>query len=192
MRTTTIRRVLASLMGSMLLAIGLVAGPGVLGSAVAGASPYCGITWGSLDKSWQHYSSGTVTNVRSGRHACYDRLVVDVAGPVAGYNVRYVDVVRAQGSGIEVPLRGGARLQVIVHAPAYNEHGNPTYSPANRSELVNVRGYDTFRQVAFAGTFEGQTSLGLGVRARLPFRVFTLEGPGTSSRVVIDVAHYWQ
>ncbi|WP_278312513.1 AMIN-like domain-containing (lipo)protein [Lolliginicoccus levis] len=192
MRTTTIRRVLASLMGSMLLAIGLVAGPGVLGSAVAGASPYCGITWGSLDKSWQHYSSGTVTNVRSGRHACYDRLVVDVAGPVAGYNVRYVDVVRAQGSGFEVPLRGGARLQVIVHAPAYNEHGNPTYSPANRSELVNVRGYDTFRQAAFAGTFEGQTSVGLGVRARLPFRVFTLEGPGTSSRVVIDVAHYWQ
>ncbi|WP_235900383.1 AMIN-like domain-containing (lipo)protein [Lolliginicoccus suaedae] len=192
MSTTTIRRFLTSMMGSLLLAVGLVAGPGILGSAAAGASPYCGITWGSLDKSWQHYSSGTVTNVRSGRHACFDRLVVDVAGPVAGYNVRYVDVVRAQGSGFEVPLRGGAQLQVVVHAPAYNEHGNSTYWPADRSELVNVWGYDTFRQVAFAGTFEGQTSLGLGVRARLPFRVFTLEGPGTSSRVVIDVAHYWQ
>ncbi|BAS14136.1 conserved hypothetical protein [Arthrobacter sp. Hiyo8] len=45
--------------------------------------------------------------------------------------------------------------------------------------------------MAFAGSFEGYTSLGLGVRARLPFRVFTLAGPGTGSRLVIDVAHMW-
>jgi hypothetical protein len=34
-------------------------------------------------------------------------------------------------------------------------------------------------------------ALGLGVRARLPFRVFTLDGPGSMSRLVIDVAHHW-
>jgi hypothetical protein len=56
---------------------------------------------------------------------------------------------------------------------------------------VNVTGYSTFRQVAWAGTFEGQTTVGLGVRARLPFRVFTLAGPGSGSRLVIDVAHRW-
>ena len=39
-----------------------------------------------------------------------------------------------------------------------------------------MAGYSTFRQVAWAGTFEGQTTLALGVRARLPFRVFTLNG----------------
>jgi hypothetical protein len=49
----------------------------------------------------------------------------------------------------------------------------------------------TFRQVVFDGTFEGQTQIGLGVRARLPFRVFTLAGPGGGSRLVIDVAHRW-
>ena len=43
----------------------------------------------------------------------------------------------------------------------------------------------------FAGSFEGYTSIGLGVRARLPFRVFMLDGPGTSSRLVVDVAHRW-
>jgi hypothetical protein len=54
-----------------------------------------------------------------------------------------------------------------------------------------VSGYRTFRQVAYAGSFEGQTTIGVGVRARLPFRVFTLAGPGSNSRLVIDVAHHW-
>ena len=45
--------------------------------------------------------------------------------------------------------------------------------------------------MAFAGTFEAVTQIGLGVRARLPFRVFTLDGPGNGSRLVIDVAHRW-
>ena len=40
-----------------------------------------------------------------------------------------------------------------------------------------------------AGSFEGQTTIGLGVRARLPFRVFVLAGPGSGSRLVVDVAH---
>ena len=54
-----------------------------------------------------------------------------------------------------------------------------------------MAGYRTFRQVVYAGTFEGYTSVGLGVRARLPFRVLVLDGPGTSSRLVVDVAHHW-
>jgi hypothetical protein len=56
---------------------------------------------------------------------------------------------------------------------------------------VNVAGYSTFRQVAFTGSFEGQTLIGLGVRARLPMRAFVLDGPGDGSRLVIDVAHRW-
>ena len=62
---------------------------------------------------------------------------------------------------------------------------------ANKSELTDVTGYQTFRQVAWAGSFEGYSSLGLGVRARLPFRVQTLPGPGAGSRLVLDVAHFW-
>ncbi len=45
--------------------------------------------------------------------------------------------------------------------------------------------------MAYAGSFEGQTTLGLGVRARLPFRAFVLAGPGDGSRLVVDVAHRW-
>mgnify|MGYP001825113272 CR=1 FL=1 len=68
---------------------------------------------------------------------------------------------------------------------------NPTYTPPNKSEAVDVNGYSTFRQVYFSATFEGETQTGLGVRARLPFRAFTLAGPGVGSRLVVDVAHRW-
>ncbi len=71
------------------------------------------------------------------------------------------------------------------------EAPTPTYAPHDRLHAVDVTGFRTFRQVAFLGTFEGQTEIVLGVRARLPFRVFFLSGPGAGSRVVIDVAHRW-
>ena len=103
----------------------------------------------------------------------------------------YVPAVTSPGSGQIVPLRGGAFLQVTVKAPAYNQAGVPTYLPSNPGELSNVNGYATFRQVAMAGSYEGSTTLGLGVRARLPFRVLVLTGPGDTTRVVVDVAHRW-
>ena len=66
------------------------------------------------------------------------------------------------------------------------------FTPANPDELVNVTGWSTFRQIKLVGaSFEGVTQFGLGVRARLPFHVFTLTGPGSMTRVVIDVAHRW-
>ena len=158
-------------------------------TAVAIAS--CPRGWGSLPEANSRMTQAPVTAVRTGRHACYDRIVVDIRGRAPGYDVRYVKNVYTDGAGHLVPLRGGAKLQVVVRAPAYSSTGAATYSPKNARELTNVAGYSTFRQVAYAGTFEGQTTIGLGVRARLPFRVYTLAGPGSNTRLVIDVAHHW-
>lgn len=155
------------------------------------AEPYCGIRWGSLAKSSSPLSQAPVIGARAGRHTCYDRFVVDVDGPVGGFYVRYVWHVTHPASGAIVPVRGGARIQVTVHDPAYDESGHATYRPANPSEAVNVAGFSTFRQVRWLGSFEGYSDFGLGVRARLPFRVFALDGPGDHSRLVIDVAHRW-
>src|SRR5688500_10368189 len=163
----------------------------------AQAASFCGITWGSLAKTASAGDTEMLNGVRSGRHACFDRLVIDIGGQDVSfdsYDVRYVPLVYTDGKGDAVPVRGAADLQVIVRAPAYDQHGNATFTPANRREVVNVAGYTTFRQVAWAGTFEGQTTLALGVRARLPFRVFTLDGvanSGDTPRMVIDVAHRW-
>jgi hypothetical protein len=172
---------------------------GFLVPASASAAPYCGITWGSLAKD----SGGAapvrgaqLTDVRAGQQSCYDRLVLDVRGPanVSSWRVRYVSQVTQDASGRPVPLRGGAFLQVSFGASDHTDAGAPTYRPASRAELVNVTGYRTFRQVAWAGSSEGVSQIGLGVRARLPFRVFALTGiPGSpnGTRVVIDVAHAW-
>jgi hypothetical protein len=78
-----------------------------------------------------------------------------------------------------------------VRARALTDDFVPTYSPADPARAVNVTGFRTLRQVAFLGTHEAQTQIGLGVRARLPFRVFLLAGPGNGSRLVVDVAHRW-
>ncbi len=179
------------------VAVSALVALGVVAPAPAGASPYCGITWGSQAKSADRGDRETVNDVRAGRHACFDRLVVDVGGEdttFGSYSVRYVPVVRQDGSGDAVPVRGAADLEIVVRAPAYDEQGRPTFLPADRREVVDVAGFRTFRQVAYAGSFEGSTTLALGVRARLPFRVTVLPGaPGypDGARVVIDVAHYW-
>jgi hypothetical protein len=174
-----------------LIAILLGVGTALVAPVPASAAPYCGLVWGSLVKADPAMSQANVTNVRTGQHYCFDRLVVDLNGPVGGYTVRYVPQVTQDGSGAPIALRGQAFLQITVNAPAYDDSGNATYTPANQNELTDVSGYQTFRQVAWAGSFEGYSSLGLGVRARLPFRVFALAGPDAGSRLVIDVAHFW-
>jgi hypothetical protein len=179
------KRSIAAVIGLVLAALALVAGP------ASAATPYCGIRWGSLAKTAPEFSTDPLVNVRTGRHACYDRLVLDVAGDPAGYTVGYVPQLMQDGSGFVVPARGGARLQVTVQLPAYSDASVSTFTPADENELTNVAGYRTFRQVVWLGSFEGYSSVGLGVRARLPFRVFVLDGPGGGSRIVVDVAHRW-
>lgn len=162
---------------------------GILPAATANAAPYCGITWGSLPKSADQYSLQQLTNIRTGRHTCFDRMVMDMNGPAAGYDVRYVTNVYADGSGQLITLTGGAKLQIVLKAPAYNPYtGQPTYSGRVDATLpgVNLAGYETFKSAKYAGSFEGQTTVGLGVRAKLPFRVFKLD-----NKVIIDVAHKW-
>lgn len=172
--------------------VAAVAGPGT-----AQAAPYCGISWGSTAESASTGDREMVHDVRTGRHACFDRLVVDLNGEdtsFGSYDVRYVPVVHQDGSGWPVPVRGAADLQIVLDAPIYDGNGDPTYRPADREELADVSGYPTFRQVALASSFEGRTTLALGVRARLPFRVIVLPGVAASDhgpRLVVDVAHRW-
>lgn len=183
-----IMKKLAVWISALLLAIGL----GLLVPGPASAASYCGLSWGSLAKAGADTgSAATLTNVRAGQHYCYDRMVVDLSGPAEGFSVRYVPNIVADGSGAIVPTAGGARLQVTIFAPSYDNAGNPTYSFDDSISLVGVGGYQTFRQIVWANSFEGYTNLGLGVRARLPFRVLTLDGPAGGSRLVVDVAHFW-
>ena len=180
----------ALLLGGLVLPGALLVSAASASTAPTASVASCRIAWGSLGKAAGTYKLGPVMSVRAGQHTCFDRFVVNLAGKATGYRAGYVTELRQDGSGQLVPLRGGAKLRLIVRAPAYDRAGAPTI-PATSSELVDVSGFRTFRQIAGAGSFEGQTTIGLGVRARLPFRVFVLDGPGSGSRIVVDVAHRW-
>jgi len=187
-----LKRRLRTTMGAITLlgmAIGLLALP-----AAAAARPFCGLHWGSLPKQIGRgpgFPPSPLTGVRAGRHACFDRLVFDLDGAAAGGAARYVSQVTRVAVDEPVPLRGGAFLEIALFAPSYNLDGRATLSPRDPAAIVAVGDFRTFRQVAAGGSFEGYTTVGLGVRARLPFRVFVLTGPGSHSRLVVDVAHRW-
>ena len=170
----------------MLVAVGA----GSVGTASA-AAPYCGIAWGSLAKAGGTASDAPLGNVRTGRHDCFDRVVFDFSGFAGGYQVEYVSEVRTEGEGRRLPVAGGAILRVRLQANVFDQLGHLHYARVAGDHVADVRGYQTLRDVVYAGCFEGRTTFGVGVRARLPFRVYSLAGPGSSSRIVVDVAHRW-
>jgi hypothetical protein len=153
--------------------------------------------WGTEAKNGMPVmSAAPLYLVRVGEHPCYDRVVFDVNGPEAvGYTVRYVPVVAADGSGKPVPVAGGAVLEVVVRAPMLgtDSQGQQPGSrvPAIGEDLVarsRLAGWESLRQLAYAGSFEGQTTTAIGVRERLPFRVF-VTGDRGYRHVVVDIAH---
>ncbi|MBQ0984215.1 hypothetical protein KBZ10_06685 [Streptomyces sp. F63] len=180
-------RRLSSTLAVLILAVaGLAAATAPAAGAAPAAAEECAVTWGSTVKARWDSDYKPLVGIRSGRHDCYDRLVFDVDGTAAdeiGYYVHYVSQLRQDGSGDLVPVKGGAILEVVAFAPAYDPE---TMEPTLPETEVNVDGYRTFRDVVVAGSFEGQTQVGLGVRARLPFRVFR-----TANHLVVDVAHTW-
>ncbi|MFF9090371.1 hypothetical protein ACF1BE_29020 [Streptomyces sp. NPDC014991] len=160
-------------------------------TAATARSTACPTGWGSGAKGGTATGAVPLEDIRTGRHDCYDRMVFDVpgGGGAVGYHVEYVDRLRQIASGRTIPVAGGAVLDVHVGAPSYNPAtGVVTYPGRVGRTLpgVNVHGYRTFRDTRFAGSFEGQTQVGLGVRVRLPFRVQQVPG-----RLVVDVAHNW-
>ncbi|MEV6371196.1 hypothetical protein FXF53_26970 [Micromonospora sp. WP24] len=156
-------------------------------------APYCGITWGSGPKAAGTLSTDPLVEVRTGRHDCFDRVVFEFAGPVTGHTVGYGETwTEGEGLALSPYTAGDALLRVSLQAPAYDDEHLATVPYRVGEHAAIVLRHRTLRDVVFGGSFEGYTTFAVGVRARLPFRVFVLDGPGTHSRIVLDVAHQWQ
>ncbi|HEX2301060.1 MAG TPA: hypothetical protein VHH34_21555 [Pseudonocardiaceae bacterium] len=137
-------------------------------------------------------------NSRIGQHSCYDRVVFDINGPgPVGYDVRYVPVVSADGSGNPVPVAGDAALQVVVRAPTQGSPGDTSghqpgvvFAPSG-ARLHGPGGLENWgclREVRSAGYFEGQTTFAIGVRGKLPFRVDTWTDTNQTTHLTVDLA----
>lgn len=138
----------------------------------------CSTAWGSLPKAANvnpiRYGAA-LGPARTGHHACYDRVVFDVPGTIGSVAVGYVD--------------DGGRTSPKVLA-VITKHRSPGTSIADAA--LRTTGLPTI-----VGTDAGaewtttEYARAAVTRARLPFRVFTLKGPGSTNRVVVDVAHRW-
>jgi hypothetical protein len=126
--------------------------------------------------------SPKLVGLRAGRHAAYDRVVFQLDGPIPSYySVRYVPVVRLDGSGAALRLRGTAFLEVVVRAPTHDQDYRPVLTPTRLRP-----DFPALREVNAPGSFEGQTTAGIGVTQRVGFRVLELTNP---TRIVIDLTH---
>ncbi|EFC80417.1 hypothetical protein [Parafrankia sp. EUN1f] len=129
--------------------------------------------------------SATVVGVRSGHNVdsgvAFDRLVIEFADQVPGYDVRYVPDVRSPGEGAVVALRGQAFMEVVLFpAVAHDEVGTPTLRTPSTGG-----GHPSLVQYRMSGDYEGYVHLGLGVDDRVGFRVLELSNP---PRLAIDLA----
>jgi hypothetical protein len=128
----------------------------------------------------------TVTDIRTGHHGGFDRVVFQVDGTgTPGWDVRYVDEAIEQGRGETIPVKGNAILQVTIKGV-----GLPTETGIDEyDDAVPLPGSDTdvVTEVVWDSTFEGTSVAFVGTTEEAPFRVYLLEDP---TRVVLDVVHH--
>lgn len=131
------------------------------------------------------------SSLRTGRHPCYDRVVLEFAGKgdLPGWSA--VETTRPlaeseTGRPIDPPLEGEAFIDVEFGAWYTGEPiGEPALSGPTRQRPA---GYPALREVRILGGFEGVSELGIGLDQVRPFRVYWLADP---YRLVVDVYTGW-
>lgn len=126
----------------------------------------------------------TLTDVRVGRHAGFDRVVFEVDGVgLPGWDARYVPEARSAGSGLPVAVAGAAVLELgLTGVGLPGDTGVPPYAGPDPIAAAGP----AVREIVLDTTFEGQLVSFLGITAERPFRVYRLQSP---NRVVVEVLH---
>ncbi len=155
------------------------ASPGSPGSPGSSAAANCESgTWRSAPVSVSHLVAvpavPVVTAIRTAAHPeCgYDRLVLDVTGPVPSYDIRYVTQVIADPSGKTITLSGRSFLLMTLHP--VQAHSASGVSTIIRPE--QTLGYKVLKSYAVAGDFEGVFTVALGLHGTTSIRVGELPG----------------
>ena len=129
-------------------------------------------------------SSMVGSDIRTGAHPCFERVVIELAGSgdMPGVRVEYVDdPVLLSPSDQTVDIDGDATLVISVAAwmPSMEREGyaGPTdFRPTNVSLIEEVRQIENF---------EGLTAWAIGLADERDFEVSYLDAP---PRIVVDIA----
>ena len=125
-----------------------------------------------------------LTEVRTGRHDGYERVVLVFGGAFGSVRAGYVPAVHEDPSDMIVSLRGSAFLQVTLQGALARYAAAPLPTPYAGPDTLTP-GYPTLKQVSLSGDFEAVLSLGVGLDRVAGFRIQRLRSP---DRLVIDVA----
>ncbi len=157
-----------------------------LGAAAtsAAACPDPGDTNAAVDGFPERMSSLVGADIRTGRHECFERVVLELAGTgeLPGYSVGYAaDPIRLDPSDQIVDIAGAATLVLRfgswMPTPEGDGYSGPTdITPTNVSNILQLRQIENF---------EGQAAWAIGLDRERPFHVSTLVDP---VRIVIDIA----
>jgi hypothetical protein len=123
-------------------------------------------------------------DIRTGAHPCFERVVIELAGPgdMPGVRVEYVDdPVHLSPSDETVEIDGDATLVISVAAWMPSMEGDGYAGPVDFSP-TNVEHILQLRQVE---NFEGMSAWAIGLDTERDFEVTFLESP---ARIVVDIA----
>lgn len=123
------------------------------------------------------------SDIRTGSHPCYERVVLELQGDGAmpGYRVQYVDdPVRLSPSDLVVDIAGNATLVLSVGVWMTTMEGDGYQGP-DQIDPSNVLAIQELRLIE---NFEGMHQWAIGLDEVRPFRVTTLSDP---PRIVVDV-----
>ncbi|SMD03584.1 AMIN-like domain-containing (lipo)protein [Lentzea albidocapillata] len=131
-------------------------------------------------------STPTLSNIRTGQHVGFSRVVLDLSGLPTEHRVSEVTSVSHCASGNPIAVAGPGINEILsvtlIGAAAHDDNGNLTYTG---SQNFATPGLSHIRGVALTCDFEA--TLGVAVGYSNPYswhRVFTLTSP---NRLVIDV-----
>ena len=120
-----------------------------------------------------------LTNVRTGKHATFDRVVFDLTGGQPEDSVSSIAEPVNCGSGKPISAPGREFLEVRLQpADAHSYTGSRNFT---------TPGLDAVQSVVFTCDFEADLSIAIGVdHANPTYRAYFLTGP---LRYVVDINH---
>ncbi|MFD9705420.1 hypothetical protein [Lentzea sp. NPDC059081] len=128
----------------------------------------------------------TLSDIRTGQHNGFSRVVLDLSGLPSEHRVSEVTSVSHCASGNPITVAGGGVQEILrvtlVGAAAHDDNGNLTYPG---SQNFATPGLGNVRGVALTCDFEATLEVAVGYANPSSWhRVFTLTNP---NRLVIDV-----